>query len=41
MLVKCKDCRFMHSLAEDNHFCKHREEKVELTDSCMNGEPLS
>ena len=41
MLVKCKDCRFMHSLAEDNHFCKHREENVELTDSCMNGEPLS
>jgi len=30
----------MHSLAEDNHFCKHREEKVELTDSCMSGKPL-
>ena len=40
VVVKCKDCRFMHSLAEENHFCKHHEEKVRLTDSCMRGKPI-
>ena len=39
-VVKCKDCRRKRSLAEDNHFCKHRQEKVELTDSCMRGKPI-